>query len=97
MFLMRYLEGPTDPEILLGSRALAKREYESGEWMRSLSRCLPFPFSFLETELLQHQREAWHLSKGIVQQTSVLLNLFVLYSSPAGLQNMLPADGVLHR
>lgn len=38
------------------------------------------------------------MSKGIVQQTSVLLNLFVLYSKPTRvLQNMLPADGVLHR
>ena len=70
MFLMRYLEGPTDPGILLGSRALAKREYESGEWMKSnlFLDVFHFPFSFLETELPGHQREVWHLSKGTVLQ-----------------------------
>lgn len=55
MFLMRYLEGPTDPEILLGSRALAKENMVGMDEIKSLSRCLPFPFQFLRNLALQHQ------------------------------------------
>lgn len=89
----------TNPEIILCSRALVEREYDSGGRMKPnlFLDMSHFPFNLLETELLGHQREVWHLSKGVVQQSIAFTNRFFSYSGPEGLQSMLPADGgVLH-